>query len=81
VLGFSAFVLISRKIELINQKLPKDQQIEYAYRGLGKKICALYWEHYPTGYLAKWELGVEAMGAVWFFIVAVILLYSNCLLA
>ena len=66
-------------IELINQKLPQDQQIEYAYGypGKMKKIRALYREHYPTGHLAKRELAVEAMGAVWFFVVAVILLHST----
>jgi hypothetical protein len=79
VLGFSSFVLVSRMIELINEKLPKDQQIENAYRYPGKmrKIRALYREHYPTGQLAKWELGVEAIAAVWFFVVAGILLHSN----
>jgi hypothetical protein len=79
VLGFSSFVLISRMIELVNQKLPKDQQIEYAYRYPGKmrKIRALYREHYPTGHLAKWELGVEVAGFLWLFVVAVILLHSN----
>lgn len=78
VFGFSSFVLVSRMIELINQKLPQDQQIEYAYwSGKMKKIRSLYREHYPTGHLAKWELAVEAMGAVWFFIVGVILLRSN----
>ena len=79
VLGFSSFVLISRMIELLNQKLPKDQQIEYAYRYPGKmrKIRALYREHYPTGHLSKWELVVEVTGFVWFFVLAVILLHSN----
>jgi hypothetical protein len=79
VLGFSSFVLISRMIELVNQKLPKDQQIEYAYRYPGKmrKIRALYREHYPTGHLAKWELVVEVTGFVWLFVLAVILLPSN----
>lgn len=78
VLGFSSFVLISRMIELVNQKLPKDQQIEYAYRYPGKmrKIRALYREHYPAGHLALWEIGVEATGAVW-CLIAVILLYSS----
>ncbi len=78
-LGFSSFVLISRMIELINTKLPQDQQIEYAYRypGKMKKIRALYREHYPTGHLAMWEIAVEVMGAAWFFGVAVILLHSN----
>jgi len=79
VLGFSSFVLISRMIELVNQKLPADQQIEYAYRYPGKmrKIRALYREHYPAGHLAMWEVGVEATGAVWCLIVAVILLSSS----
>ena len=79
VLGLSSFVLISRMIEMINQKLPQEQQIEYAYRypGKMKKIRALYREHYPTGHLGKWELAVEVIGAVWFFVVAVILLHSN----
>jgi hypothetical protein len=78
VLGFSSFVLFSRMIELVNQKLPKDQQIEYAYRypGKTKKIRALYREHYPTGHLAKWELAVEVTGLAWLF-VAVVLLHSN----
>ncbi len=79
VLGFSSFVLNSRMIELVNQKLPKDQQIEYAYRYPGKmgKIRALYREHYPAGHLAMWEIVVEAMGTVWCLIVAAILLYSS----
>lgn len=79
VLGFSSFVLISRMIELVNQELPKDQQIEYAYRYPGKmrKIRALYQEHYPTGHLAKWELGVEVAGFVWLIVVGVILLHAN----
>jgi hypothetical protein len=78
VLGFSSFVLISRMIELVNQKLPKDQQIEYAYGYPGKirRIRALYREHYPMGHLAKWELRVEITGVVW-VVIAVILLHSN----
>jgi len=78
ILGFSSLVLFSRMIELVNQKLPKDQQVEYAYRypGKTKKIRALYRAHYPTGYLAKWELGVEVMGLAWLFVV-VVLLHSN----
>ena len=79
VLGFSSFVLIRRMIELVNQELPKDRQIEYAYGYPGKikKIRALYRELYPTGHLAKWELVVETMGALWFFVVAATLLHSN----
>jgi hypothetical protein len=79
VLGFSSFVLILRMIEMVNLKLPKDQQIEYAYSYPVKirKIRALYREHYPTGHLAMWEIGVEAVGAVWCLIVAVMLLHSN----
>jgi hypothetical protein len=78
-LGFSSFVLISRMIELVNQKLPKDQQIEYAYGYPGKmrKIRALYRELYPTGHLARWELSLEVTGFVWLFVVAVILLMQN----
>jgi len=64
-------------IELINQKLPKDQQIEYAYGYPGKmtKIRALYRKHYSTGHLAKWELGVEITGAAWFLVVGMVLLH------
>jgi hypothetical protein len=70
---------ISRMSELVNQKLPKDQQIEYAYGYPGKmrKIRALYRELYPTGHLARWELSLEVTGFVWLFVVAVILLMQN----
>jgi hypothetical protein len=77
-LGFSSFVLTSRMIELINQKLPHDQQIEsYRYPGKMKKVRAMYREHHPAGRLARWELVVEAIGAVWFFVVAAFLLHSK----
>jgi hypothetical protein len=78
-LGFSSFVRASRMIELINQKTPKDQQIEYAYGYPGKmtKIRALYRKHYPPGHLAKWELGAEITAAVWFLVAAMILLHGN----
>ncbi len=66
VWGFSGFILVSRMIELVNQKVPESQRIEFAYRYPGKitRIRRLYRDLYPGGRLADWEIGIEIAGAV-----------------
>lgn len=78
MLGFASFVLISRMIELVNQKLPESRQIEYAYRYPGKiaRIRLLYRELYPGGRLADWEIRIEIAGALWLTIATAILFWN-----
>jgi hypothetical protein len=52
-------------IELVNQKLPKDQQIQYVSGKDEKDSCIVSGALFQRGHLAKWELGVEVTGLVW----------------